>query len=97
MTRGAMILRPSRLLVAAAVLGAAGSFASACREAPVREELPPQGVLRGTFLYNGPPPCTEDGHVLGEGIILLFDEKLLPPPEGLASRSSRIQAISGDV
>ena len=91
-----MTFRASRVFAGLTFLGFAAAFGGACRELPVRTELPPTAVLRGTFLYAGPPPCTENGRIVGAGIILLFDERLLPPPEGQAGRSYRIRAIPGD-
>lgn len=86
---------PSLSLLALATLVTIAWGAAACLDAPVKNEVPPAGVLRGSFLYTGPPPCTEGGHVVGQAVLLVFDERLLPPPEGLATRSARIKVIPG--
>jgi hypothetical protein len=54
------------------------------------------GVLEGALTYSGPPPCTEGGHIVGAAIVLGFDKRLLPPPEGLGSLPTSIDVISGD-
>ncbi len=57
----------------------------------------PAGVIDGTLTYGGPPPCTENGHVVGAAVVLAFDKLLLPPPSGLGSGAASIDAIPGDV
>ena len=69
---------------------------AACSDPPIKNVIQPLGVMRGQFLYTGPPPCTEKGRIVGAGVVLVFDERLLPPPDGLASRSYRVKVIPGD-
>jgi len=71
-------------------------FGGACTEPPVKNSVAPVGVMRGTFLYSGPPPCTEKGVVVGTGMVLVFNQNLLPPPDGLASRSAAVKVIAGE-
>jgi hypothetical protein len=69
---------------------------AACTDPPFKNVAVPSAVMRGTVTYLGPPPCTENGHIVGTANLLLFDTRLLPPPDGLGTRSARIVAISGD-
>jgi hypothetical protein len=57
----------------------------------------PAGVLDGALTYAGPLPCTENGHVIGAAVVLAFDNRLLPPPEGLGVTAASIDIVSGDV
>ena len=61
------------------------------------EELQPRGVIEGQVLYQGPPPCTENGHVLGAAVLYLFDSNGLPPPDGLAPSVENFSAVAGDL
>ena len=61
------------------------------------EELQPRGVIEGQVLYQGPPPCTEGGHVVGAAVLYLFHSDGLPPPEGLAPSVENFAAVAGDV
>ncbi len=56
----------------------------------------PAGVIAGSVTYAGPPPCTEDGHVVGAAILLAFDVQALPPPEGLGTQPLGVAVVSGD-
>ncbi|HWL87678.1 MAG TPA: hypothetical protein VNO21_17860 [Polyangiaceae bacterium] len=56
----------------------------------------PQGALAGTLTYSGPLPCTQGGHVLGAGIILAFDVRLLPPPDGFGTSAASFAVVPGD-
>src|ERR1700704_5432499 len=49
--------------------------------------FPPQGVIRGTVVYQGPRPCSRQGHIVGDALVLVFDRRNPPPPDGLASRA----------
>ncbi|HEY5243360.1 MAG TPA: hypothetical protein VIJ22_17890, partial [Polyangiaceae bacterium] len=55
------------------------------------------GVIQGTVLYQGPRPCSFDGHIVGNAILLVFDRRNLPPPNGLAVISSNFADVTGDV
>lgn len=56
----------------------------------------PAGVITGSITYTGPPPCTEDGRVVGAAILLAFDVDALPPPEGLGTQPLGLAVVSGD-
>jgi hypothetical protein len=55
------------------------------------------GVIEGTVLYQGPRPCSMGGHIVGNAILLIFDRRNLPPPNGLAVISSNFADVTGDV
>ncbi|MDC0742676.1 hypothetical protein [Polyangium mundeleinium] len=57
----------------------------------------PAGVVEGTLTYTGPPPCTENGKVVGAALVLAFDKRLLPPPSGLGTGAASLDAIPADV
>ncbi|MRG98353.1 hypothetical protein [Polyangium spumosum] len=57
----------------------------------------PAGVIDGTLTYSGPPPCTQNGHVVGAAVVLAFEKRLLPPPSGLGTGPASLDAIPGDV
>lgn len=61
------------------------------------EELQPRGVIEGQVVYQGPPPCTEKGHVVGAAVLYLFHSDGLPPPDGLAPSVENFSAVAGDV
>lgn len=56
----------------------------------------PAGVLDGIVTYAGPLPCTEDDHIVGAALMLLFEENLLPPPEGLGTTAASLAVVGGD-
>jgi hypothetical protein len=58
--------------------------------------VPPAGVIRGTVNYIGPPPCTQNGHVVGNAIILVFDARNPPPPAGLGTTAANFGVVPGD-
>ncbi|KYF50766.1 hypothetical protein BE08_30335, partial [Sorangium cellulosum] len=82
------------------LLGALLAALPGCEDAdvfiPLPEQSGPAGVLDGTVTYSGPRPCTRDGRVVGAAIVLGFDTRLLPPPEGLGTSASSIDVIPGD-
>lgn len=82
------------------LLGALLAALSGCDGADVFIPLPaqsgPAGVLDGTVTYSGPRPCTKDGHVVGAAIVLGFDTRHLPPPEGLGTSAASLDVIPGD-
>jgi hypothetical protein len=86
-----------RFSVGALAAAALAAAAPSCGDIPEANELPVAGFIEGSVLYSGPMPCTENGRVVGNAIVLLFDERLLPPPEGLATRSVRFATVPGDV
>ncbi len=77
--------------------------AAACGRPPTDDtNFKPKGVFTGTVVYDGPLPCTvraADGkvHVLGAAELLVFNEDLLPPPEGLGTTAQSFQTVLGDI
>jgi hypothetical protein len=59
--------------------------------------VPPTGVIRGTVLYQGPHPCSTGGHIVGNVILLFFDQTNPPPPAGLATSVVNFGVVTGDV
>jgi hypothetical protein len=59
--------------------------------------FPAQGVVRGTVVYQGPRPCTRAGHVVGGALLLVFDRRNPPPPNGLAANAVNFADVTGDV
>ena len=57
----------------------------------------PQGVIRGTVTYSGPRPCSQNGHIVGSAIVLVFDRRNPPPPTGIATNAENFVAVPGDV
>lgn len=86
-------------LEAAALLGLA--CAPACE--PPEQFLPfdqfggPAGVLEGSVTYSGPAPCTRNGRIVGAAIVLAFDTRLLPPPDGLGTTAASLAVVPGEV
>jgi hypothetical protein len=70
-----------------------------CGDVPAQDDdyFRPAGVIRGSVTYNGPLPCTKQGHIVGSAVILSFDERFLPPPDGLGSSARTLALIPGDV
>jgi hypothetical protein len=56
----------------------------------------PSGVIAGSVTYAGPPPCTERGEIVGAAALLAFDERLLPPPEGLGTVPVALTVVTGE-
>jgi hypothetical protein len=75
----------------------------ACGDVPVddkrndRRLFPPRGVIRGTVTYVGPRPCSRDGHIVGNAVILVFDRRNPPAPYGFATNAANFVAVEGDV
>ncbi|AUX24724.1 hypothetical protein SOCEGT47_052630 [Sorangium cellulosum] len=82
------------------LLGALLAALPGCEGADVFIPLPaqsgPAGVLDGAVTYSGPRPCTKDGRVVGAAIVLGFDARRLPPPEGLGASAASLDVIPGD-
>lgn len=87
-----LISLTTRCLIAGLALGAIGI---AC-DVPIDTERasPPKGILRGTALYSGPRPCTEGGHVVGNLVLLIIDNRF--PGELRAKSIANIGVIPGD-
>ena len=54
------------------------------------------GVIRGTVLYQGPRPCSLDGHIVGNAILFVFDRRNPPPPNGLSNFPANFGVVTGD-
>jgi hypothetical protein len=58
--------------------------------------FPPGGIIRGTVLYQGPRPCSRNGHIVGNAVLLVFDRRNPPPPNGLANTAVNFADVTGD-
>ncbi len=88
-------MRTARLLVPlsfGAILFACGSVPND----PGARIFPPSGVIRGTVVYQGPHPCSRNGHIVGNAIVLVFDRRNPPPPGGLATTAVNFGDVTGD-
>jgi hypothetical protein len=88
-------MRTSRLLVPlsfGAILLACGSVPND----PGARIFPPSGVIRGTVVYQGPHPCSRNGHIVGNAVVLVFDRRNPPPPNGLAPTAVNFGDVTGD-
>jgi hypothetical protein len=87
-------------LVFLLVLGAVAT--AACKDVPIDDQrndrrlFPAGGVIRGTVTYVGPRPCSRGGHIVGNAIVLVFDRRNPPPPQGLATTATNFVAVPGD-
>ena len=85
---------PIVLLVATAM--------AACGDVPIDDTrndarlFPARGVIRGTVTYVGPRPCSRNGHIVGNAVVLVFDRRNPPPPAGIASAAVNFVAVPGD-
>ncbi len=83
-----------------AVLACVVGGTAACGTVPVDPGpriFPAQGVIRGTVSYQGPRPCSRAGHIVGNAVLLVFDRRDPPPPEGVAATAVNFVAVTGDV
>ncbi len=91
--------RPTSLLPL--VLLAATAMA-ACGDVPIDDTrndarlFPARGVIRGTVTYIGPRPCSRNGHIVGNAVVLVFDRRNPPPPAGIATAAVNFVAVPGD-
>jgi hypothetical protein len=91
----------ARSLVLRSVLALAAL--AACTDVPIDDSrkdarlFPARGVIRGTVTYNGPRPCSQGQHIVGNAIILVFDRRNPPPPSGVAASAVNFVAVPGDV
>jgi hypothetical protein len=94
-------MRTLTRLVPLALLPAVIAGLQACGTVPndtiPGNEFPPAGVIQGTVFYSGPPPCTQNGQIVGNAVILVFDRRNPPPPAGLANTAVNFGVVSGDV
>ncbi|UQA58755.1 hypothetical protein [Polyangium aurulentum] len=89
-----------RRLSSALLLSSLASALAGCEDpetfVPQNELGGPSGVIDGTLTYTGAPPCTENGAIVGNAILLAFDTRLLPPPQGLGTSAASIAVIPGE-
>lgn len=82
-----------------ALLGS--TFLVACTDpetfVPIAEFSGPAGAIEGTLTYAGPPPCTQNGRIVGAAIVLAFNKNLLPPPGGLGTSAASINVVPGEL
>jgi hypothetical protein len=86
-----------QLALPATVISIAAACGSIKNDTPDGREFPVKGVIKGSVMYTGPAPCTQNGHVVGNAILLVFDRRNPPPPNGLANTAVNFVAVSGDV
>ncbi|MEP7123344.1 MAG: hypothetical protein ABJE95_20630 [Byssovorax sp.] len=88
------------LRLAALALAALAAGSASCTDPdiflPPLQAGGPKGILSGAITYAGPLPCTEAQHIVGAAILLVFDNRLLPPPEGLGTTATSLGVVSGD-
>jgi hypothetical protein len=95
-----MRMRSSSRFPAFAILVALAIVA--CTDVPVDDErndkrlFPARGVIRGTVTYIGPRPCSRNGHIVGNAVVLVFDRRNPPPPAGIAVGAVNFVAVPGD-
>jgi hypothetical protein len=89
-------MKPLRLFVPAALFGAAVACGNVPDD-PGARIFPAAGVITGTVLYQGPHPCSSNGHIVGNAILLVFDRRNPPPPNGLAVLPANFADVTGDV
>jgi len=87
-------MRPSALLLALPI--AIAGCGDPNQFLPPGQAGGPKGVLDGTVTYNGALPCTENNHVIGAAVILVFDTRALPPPDGLGTTPASLATVGGD-
>jgi hypothetical protein len=82
------------------LLPALALAATSCTEPdqflPPNQSGGPAGALSGALTYSGPLPCTEQGYVVGAAVLLVFDTRLLPPPEGLGTTAASLATVGGE-
>jgi hypothetical protein len=94
------ISRLRHLVPVALFVGAAGL--QACGSPPVDDQridrrlFPVAGVIEGTLTYNGVHPCSRNGHIIGNAIVLVFDRRNPPPPAGLGNTAANFAVVEGD-
>lgn len=86
----------SRAWLASALLGALAACETPDTFLPYAQFGGPAGVLEGTVNYSGPLPCTENGRIVGAAVLLGFDIRLLPPPEGLGTSAGSVAVVPGE-
>ena len=91
-------LRAATLTLATLAVLAVGS--ASCTDPdvflPSNQAGGPAGILSGAVTDAGPLPCTQNDHSVGAAVLLVFDTRLLPPPEGLGTTATSLGVVSGD-
>jgi hypothetical protein len=81
------------------ILVGGAALLTACQSVAVDTSgggVPPAGVIRGAVNYIGPPPCSQNGHVVGNAVLLVFDARNPPPPAGLGATAVNFGVVPGD-
>jgi hypothetical protein len=84
------------------LFGIAVIATQACGSVPVDDSrsdkrlYPPKGVIRGNVVFQGPHPCSQNGHIVGNAVVLVFDRRSPPPPVGLANTAVNFGVVTGD-
>jgi hypothetical protein len=79
------------------------AIVAACSDVPIDDSrndkrlFPPRGVIRGSVTYVGPHPCSQNGHIVGNAVLFVFDRRNPPPPLGVATGPVNFVAVPGDV
>ncbi len=79
------------------------ALVAACKDVPIDDQrndqrlFPARGVIRGTVTYIGPRPCSRNGHIVGNAVVLVFDRRNPPPPAGIATDAVNFVSVTGDV
>jgi hypothetical protein len=93
-------MRTSRLLLLLLPLGAAAACSNDVSTDtlgdPASRIQAPNGAINGSVTYQGPHPCSANGHIIGNAIVLLFDRRNPPPPAGLAVTAVNFAVVEGD-
>ncbi len=84
----------ARGIVGMALVGAACTEPDAFL--PPSQAGGPAGVIDGALTYSGALPCTAGGHVVGAAVLFAFDERLLPPPDGIGTTAASLAVVTGD-
>jgi hypothetical protein len=89
------MMAPRMPLLLALFALAAGACGSVSDDSGARI-FPAQGVIRGTVVYRGPRPCSREGHIVGNAVLLVFNQRNAPPPRGLANTAVNFADVTGD-
>jgi hypothetical protein len=96
------LLPPLHVCKTALIASLLASAGAGCETVPVdsgsgNRVIAPAGVIEGTALYQGPHPCSMNGQIVGNLILLFFDANNPPPPAGVASTALNFGVVAGDV
>ncbi len=85
------------LVGALGVMSVPGCQAVPVDSGPGSRVIAPAGVIEGTVVYQGPHPCSENGQIVGNLILLFFEKDNPPPPAGVASTAANLGVVAGDL